>query len=185
MSKSSIDTRIVIRNARLSFVRVAEPDDNGKYSTAILIAKDNPAVAKIKEITEALIFEGKQDGSMFKGVPDKKILTPLHDGDEDRPDAAGYKGMYYLNARTKTKPQVLDKFKQRITDGELLNEKVYSGVYAHVSVSLYNYNNNSIGVGVSLGNIMSLEYGEKLGGGKSADQDFADIEAADDDELGL
>lgn len=175
------ENRIIIRNARLSFAHVWEPDENAddRYTTAILFEKNNPAVAKINEIVERLVAEGKQPGGKLAKVSKKALLLPLHDGDDtERPE---YVGMYYLNAKRNSRPGIIDLMKNPITD----EEEIYSGVYVNISVEFYIYNNQSAGVGCALGNIQKVKDGQRFSGGPSAEEEFDVEEPEDDDDLGL
>ena len=57
------------------------------------------------------------------------------------------------------------------------DSEFYAGAYGCVTVNMFPYNSNgNVGVGVGLNNVIKLEDGERLAGGRSADEDFADLE---------
>ncbi len=56
------------------------------------------------------------------------IELPLRDGDVERDDEA-YKGHYFINANSKTAPQIVDRSVKPILD----RSEVYSGCYGRVS----------------------------------------------------
>ena len=96
--------------------------------------------------------------------------------DEDRADRPEYEGMYYLNAKSKTKPGV------RILENGSLPEPLdesefYSGCWGAATVSFYPFNHpaGGKGVGVGLGNVIKTRDDERLSGGVSADKAFADL----------
>ncbi len=107
------------------------------------------------------------------------IKLPLRDGDVERDDEA-YKGHYFINANSKTAPQIVDKSVKPILD----RSEVYSGCYGRVSLNFYAFNSNgNKGVACGLGNIQKIRDGEPLGGKSSAVDDFTTL--VDDDFLAL
>lgn len=194
------ETKVITGVVRLSYANVWEPQsiDGGdeKYSTSILIPKeDKDTLRKIKAAVDAAKEEGK---SKWGGKVPGKLHTPLRDGDEERPDDEAYAGHYFFNASSKNKPGIAKpvgkgadgrvKF-QEITD----TTEVYSGCYAKVSVNFYPFNvNGNRGVAAGLNNIVKVQDGEPLGGGRAnvqdefADEDFdevVDISMDDEDDF--
>lgn len=172
-------TRVITQtDVRLSYVNVLTPakgmDDSAdaKYSTAILIPKkDKETLQAIKEAIELAKEEGKV--KKWGGKIPNGLKTPIRDGDEERPDDPAYKGMYFLNASSKRKPQVIDRHKNPIDDPM----EIYSGVWARVSINFYPYNTNgNRGIGAGLGNILKTRDDESLGGGGArAEDEFSDM----------
>ena len=98
-------------------------------------------------------------------------------GDTEREDEA-YAGHWFINANSKTAPQIVDKAVKPILD----RDEVYSGCYARVSLNFYAFNSNgNKGIACGLGNIQKIRDGESLGGRSSAADDFSTEE--DDDFL--
>jgi hypothetical protein len=63
-------------------------------------------------------------------------------------------------------------------------DEIYSGVWAIISVTFYGYDvSGNRGIACGLNNVMKFKDGERLGGRSSADNDFADIDAEEDDDL--
>lgn len=174
-------SKVVTDMVRLSYANVWEPKSiNGgpeKYSCSLLIPKsDTKTINAIHAAIDCAIQEGAHK---FGGkVPLKASLKlPLRDGDIEREDEA-YKGCYFLNANSTTPPQVVDKQVRPILD----RSEIYSGVYAHVSISFYVFNSNgNRGVACGLGNIQKIKDGESLGGRTSASDEFITVD--DDDFL--
>lgn len=178
-----METKVVIGKVRLSYVNVFQArtigdDENAKYSASIIIDKeDKKTIDKIKAAVEAAMQEGK--GKWGGKIP-KNIKLPLRDGDIDREDDEAYAGKLFFNASSRYKPEVIDRYKQPITDPD----ELYSGCYAYVSINFYPYDfNGSKGVAAGLNNIMKVAEGERLGGITSAETDFADIEIDEDDSM--
>ncbi|WP_337366565.1 DUF2815 family protein [Phascolarctobacterium sp.] len=178
MNKTKVITGV---NTCLSYFHGWEPVSiNGsepKYSVSVLIPKtDKETVAAINKAIDAAIEEGI---AKFGGKKPNKaaIKMPLRDGDVERDDEA-YKGHYFINANSKTAPQIVDKAVKPILD----RDEVYSGCFSRVSLNFYAFNSNgNKGVACGLGNIQKIKDGEPLGGRTTASDDFTTLE--DDDFL--
>ena len=173
------NTKVVTGLVRLSYANVWEPKSiNGgdpKYSCSIIIPKsDTETVNAINAAIDCAMKEGI--GKFGGKVPPKGALKlPLRDGDTERDDDA-YADCYFINANTKTAPQIVDKHVRPILD----RSEVYSGVYAHVSLSFYAFNiNGNKGVACGLGNIQKVRDGEPLGGRTNASAEFETLEDED------
>ena len=192
------ETKVITGVVRLSYANIWVPQsiDGGdeKYSCSILIPKDDKeTLRKIKAAIEAAKEQGR---AQWGGKIPAKLHTPLRDGDEERPDDEAYAGHYFFNASSKNKPGIAKpvgkgadgrvKF-QEITD----TTEVYSGCYAKVSVNFYPFNvNGNRGVAAGLNNIVKVQDGEPLGGGREnihdefANVDFDDVvDISDDDDF--
>ena len=169
------------KNTRLSYFHGWEPTSiNGgpeRYSVSVLIPKDDKETVKaINDAVDAAIEEGI---AKFGGKKPNKaaIKLPIRDGDTEREDEA-YAGHWFINANSKTAPQIVDKAVKPILD----RDEVYSGCYARVSLNFYAFNSNgNKGIACGLGNIQKIRDGESLGGRSSAADDFSTEE--DDDFL--
>ena len=185
---ANINTKVITGKVRLSYANVWEPrpDNNGEewYGTSILISKeDKETLNKIKTVVNALKEEAK---SKYGGKLPAKFHTPLRDGDEERPDDEAYVGHYFLNAKSKNKPGIAKPI-GRGSDGkmkfqEITDEtEVYSGCYVKASLNFYLFDRNgNRGIGVGLNNIVKVQDGEPLGGGRARIEDeFADVDFDD------
>lgn len=169
------------KDTRLSYFHGWEPTSiNGgpeRYSVSVLIPKDDTeTVEAISKAIDAAIEEGI---AKFGGKKPNKaaIKLPLRDGDTEREDEA-YAGHWFINANSKTAPQIVDRAVKPILD----RDEVYSGCYARVSLNFYAFNSNgNKGIACGLGNIQKIRDGEPLGGRSSAADDFSTEE--DDDFL--
>lgn len=179
------DTKCIIGPVRLSYVHVFHKyspdgnDEDGKYSAVLIIPKTEKET--IKAIRQA-IENAKQAGiaSKWNGKEPKKFDLPLRDGDEQENDKnEAFRGCYYINAKASTRPGVVDREMNPITD----EEEIYSGIYAMASVTFFCYDvSGNKGVACGLNNIMKVKDGERLGGRVSAESDFAGVDLNDDDE---
>lgn len=169
------------KDTRLSYFHGWEPTSiNGgpeRYSVSVLIPKDDTeTVEAINKAIDAAIEEGI---AKFGGKKPNKVAIklPLRDGDTEREDEA-YAGHWFINANSKTAPQIVDRAVKPILD----RDEVYSGCYARVSLNFYAFNSNgNKGIACGLGNIQKIRDGEPLGGRSSAADDFSTEE--DDDFL--
>ena len=179
------ETKVIFGPCRLSYTHVFNrynpdgPVEEGKFMTNVLIPKGE------KETIEALkkaIEEAKKQGIVNKwgGKEPKKLDMPLRDGDEK--DDENYEGHLFVNAKSNTRPGIVDKKKLPIVD----EEEVYSGVWAIVSVTFFAYDKNgNKGVACGLNNIMKFKDDEHFGGRVSAESDFGDVEFDNEDDEDL
>lgn len=160
---------------RISYAHVIETDKNGMYSCSLLIPKsDTKTINAVKKAIEAAIIDGKsklqnKDGSINR----KTLKLPLRDADEEG-KTGDYEGMMFLNAKSKRRPQVVDRHKEMLYEAE----EIYSGCYCNVMVNFYAFAmEGNKGIGAGLGNIQKVRDGEKLGyGGSTAAEDFDEFE---------
>lgn len=173
-------TQVVFGPCRLSYTHllskyVPEGGGDGKYMTNVLIPKDEK---KTLDALSSAIAEAKKQGIVGKwgGKEPKKLDLPLHDGDEK--DDEVYAGHMYVNAKCNTRPGVVDKNMEPITD----EDEVYSGMWAYVSVTLYAYDvNGNKGIACGLNNVKKFKDDDRLGGRSSASADFDGMEDDDED----
>ena len=177
-------TKVITGKVRFSYVNIFKARGfNGgdeKYSICLLIPKDDQATLdKIEKAVQEAIKEGIS--SKWNGKKPANLKLPLRDGDEDRPEAPEYAGMYFLNANSTQKPGIVDKDLVEIIDPE----EVYSGCYGRASINLYAFNTNgNRGVGVGLNNIQKLSDGDHLGASRaSAESDFGGEDFTDEEDF--
>lgn len=177
------DNKIVFGPCRLSYVHLFEKHsfdgnpENGKYQTVILIPKkEKETVKAIQDIVEKVKTESKH---LWGNKIPADLQMPLRDGDERDDDDEAFKGCYYMNAKCSTRPGLVDRDRNPITD----EEELYSGVWCICSVAFFGFKTGAKGVGCGLNNLMKFKDGERLGGRVSADKDFEDVDLEDDDDL--
>src|SRR5690606_14173746 len=120
--------KVVTGKVRFSYVNVFEPraaveGQEAKYSVCIMIPKsDKKTLAAIEKAIE----EAKQEGREKRGgkIP-AKLNLPLRDGDEARPDQPEFRGHYFLNASSRSKPGLVDKHLSPI----IYQQELYCGRY--------------------------------------------------------
>ena len=125
--------------------------------------------------TRLSYFHGWEPASINGGEPKYSVSVLIPKTDIERDDDA-YKGHYFINANSKTAPQIVDKAVKPILD----RDEVYSGCYGRVSLSFYAFNSNgNKGVACGLGNIQKIKDGDSLGGRPTAVDDFTTLEDND------
>ena len=182
---------ITVGVARLSYANLFKPvarnpQDDPKYSTTILIPKND---VRSKQLMDMAIEAAKQTGLMdqFQGAIPPILATPVYDGDGVRPSdglpfGAECKGhwVFTASAQATNPPGVVDKSRNKITD----HSEVYSGIYALASINFYAYHaSGKKGIGIGINNVMKISDGPSLAGKKSANEDFSDIDVSGFEEV--
>lgn len=175
-------TKAVIGVVRFSYVHVFEPwkasdDADAKYTATLLIPKTDTAnIEKVKNAIKAA-YESAVSARWGNKRP-AEWFNPLQDGDKPKSDGEprgdAYKGCWFLNAKSSTRPGVVNAARQII----LSSEEFYSGCYGYASIAFGGFvNSGKFGVSCFLNNLMKTKDGEPLGAGKSsAEDDFANVE---------
>ena len=189
MSKVMTPTKVITgKRTVMSYLNVNEPKTpmgggTPKYSVSLIIPKsDTVTIDKIRAAIQAAYEEGQ---SKLKGnskfVPALEDLkTPLRDGDKERKGDDAYKGSYFVNANSTTKPGVVDADRNPILD----SSELYSGIIGRASINFYAFNSNgNRGIACGLNNIQKLADGTPLGGHSRAEDDFADLDDDDDEDF--
>jgi hypothetical protein len=179
-NKKISETAIRIGEVRFGYVNVFAPraseGNDPKYSVQILIPKTNTQANQM--LDAAMAAAAANGASKFKnGKIPANLKTPLRDGDEEFPDDPNYEGMWFMNASSKAeyKPGVAVLENGQVVDA-LDSDDFYSGCWGAVSLNFFAYNSNgNQGIGAGLNNVIKTRDGEKLSGGKSAKEDFADM----------
>ena len=154
--------------------RNSEKKQDPKYSIQLVIPKAND----IRAIRRALRLAGEEKfGTNFK-LNSNKFKVALHDGDTMAADNPVYEDCWVIQAKSKDKPGIVDRFREPIDD----ETEFYSGCICRISVRAYAYDTESKGVGFLLNNIQKLADGERLSGRASAEEDFEDSDAGNDED---
>lgn len=169
-----MSTQMVTCKARIGFANIMNPkvpmgrkDGQPKYSCTVYIPKTETACV---EAMMAAKDEAAQNGVATKwgGKMPNPVKVPIYDG--DRPDAGPEaKGCWEMRCSSTNKPGVVDENLNPI----LSPDAVYSGCYGRADVNFYAYNSDgNKGVAIGLNNFQKLGDGERLGGGRSAEEAF-------------
>lgn len=168
---------------RLSYAHLTQPHaveagQEPQYSVCLLIPKsDTATLSKIKAAVEV----AKQSGlkSKWQNKMPPNLRTPLRDGDDERGGDPAYAGHYFINARSKQKPKLVDRYLQELLD----ESQVYSGCYGRASLSFYPYNTaGNKGVGCGLQHVQKVRDGDPFGNIVRPEDAFNDdFDYGDDD----
>lgn len=178
-NKKIKDTSVRLGEVRFSYTAVFQPKKNddgtpSKYGVCIIIPKeDTETVNLVKEAIDA----AKQRGKLEKwgGKIPANVKSCLRDGDIDREDDEAFAGCYFLNASSRNKPGV-KVLEDGVVSDALDDEDFYSGCYGAVTLDFFPYESSgNKGVGAGLNNVIKTRDGDRLSGGHSADEDFADL----------
>ena len=176
------ETRVIIGPCTLCYVHLTEKYDpentgKGKYTATVLIPKKEKATV---EALKAAIESAKKQGKTTKweGRMPGRLDLALRDGDEKEDENMA--GCWVVSAKSDRRPEVVDRDRMPIMDAE----EIYSGMKGIVSLNFFPYKvSGNAGVAAALNNVMKTHDGKRLGGGKSAKEDFAkvDLGSIDDD----
>lgn len=173
--------QVKLRNVRLAFPNLwtpkaftGEPETKADYNAAFILPKDHPQLAELKAAAVAVAKE--KWGDKAKEVYDLLVKTDkalVHDGDM-KSNLGGYAGHYYVNARNKTAPTVIDRDRSQLNPR---SGKPYSGCYVNVIIDVWAQDNNyGKRINASLGGVQFFEHGEAFSGGApAAADDFDDL----------
>jgi hypothetical protein len=177
-------TKVVTGLVRFSYLhvfkptRVSEDSEDEKYSVSLIIPKkDKETIAKIKAAIDIATKQGV--AGKWNGKKPANMKPVLRDGDEEREDDPAYAGSYFITASSKTKPGLIDRDKEPITD----DTDLVSGDWGRASVTFYPYNVGvNKGVACGLNHLQKLKTGEPLGGRGRAEDDFDDEYELDEED---
>ena len=177
---------ITSKNVRFSYANLLTPKSPVEgaepvYSVSLIISKDDKfTIDRINNAIQAAYEEGanKLKGNGKTVPPFASLRTVLRDGDVDKAGDDAYKNSYFVNAKSHTKPGIVDADCNPILNPE---EEIYSGMIGRASITFYAYNTGmSKGIACGLNNVQKIADGERLGGRASAESDFAE-DTSDDD----
>lgn len=165
--------RIVIP-CRFAYLKCWKPEkDYGgqKYSLSAIIPKDD--IETVEAIRRVIDYVKEQSVDKWGGQVPSNLRMPLHDGDKEKPHNPVFKNCFYLNAKTRQEPQIVDQNVNPITN----EAELYSGCYGKVSLTFYAYNfSGNKGISVWLGNIQKIRDGKRLSRTINASDEFSPIE---------
>jgi hypothetical protein len=152
MKPTEVSTgRVRLSYANLFKAKAMNEGETAKFSTALLIPKsDKKTVNAINAAIEVAKNEGK---GKWKGKIPTVLKLPLRDGDLEKPDDEDYEGMWFLNASSVKRPQLVDQDLEPITD----EEDLYSGCYVRAAINFYAFAGKQNGIAVGLNAVKKLE----------------------------
>lgn len=181
-------SKLNLNNVRLAFPALWEPkafDENSdeKYQANLLIPKDSKQVADINRVIKEVAMEkwGAKADSILKTLQGNNMKYCFLDGD-DRSDSDGFAGNFFLNAKSKSRPLVIDRNKSPLTAAD---GRPYGGCYVNANVEIYAQDHKTYGKGIrcQLRGIQFYRDGDAFSGGAPAsEEEFQDLsEEANED----
>lgn len=177
--------KVKLENMRGAFLNLFEPRAFGEdgsdpaYGGSFICAKDHPAVKIINDAIEAVAKE-KWEAKAAEVL--KQLRTAdricLHDGDT-KPDYLGFPGNFFIAARNKARPLVLDRDKSPLTAAD---GKPYSGCYVNITLDIWAQQNKyGKRINATLSGVQFLKDGDAFTGAPpSSPEDFEDLAAGAD-----
>lgn len=138
---------IKLQNVRLAFSQNLfkpgamnnDPKAEPAYSSTLLIPKNDPQVAMIREAIEKVAAEkwSAKASQILKGlIAENKVC--LRDGD-NKEQYEGFAGCVYIQARNKQAPMVLNRDKTPLQEKD---GRPYAGCYVNASIDIWPQDNS-------------------------------------------
>jgi len=185
--KKQSKTSVVFKNVRCGYVYVARENKKGSWGIRVMIPNDDEK--QIKNARRAI--KAAAVAKFGSDVKLGRLKTPLRDANAEEFDEEFMQDIMFFNANSADrKPGIVNRFNKPASKEEI-DELCFSGAYFHVTVNFYGFSNKddetgqtSKGVAAGLGNVMLRKAGERIGGGTSATDDFANYaDDSDDDDM--
>jgi len=162
--------------------KAQNPGDEPKFSAAFVFAKDADLTQLKQEVIAAA--EARWPGKGAEMLRKGQLRSPFRYDAE----AKGYpEGSVFINARTKTKPQVVYAHKDPATGkaaimpAEKIKQELYPGCFVRASVVPFAYDKSgNKGISFALNNIQKVRDGERIDGRAKAEDEFDAILDAPD-----
>jgi hypothetical protein len=179
--------KIMIRNARLAFPQLFEPQTfNGEgkpaYAASFLLTAKDPQVDAVNELIDQVATEkwGVKAKTILAHLRGKDAVC-LHNGDL-KAQYEGFEGNYFIGARSPNKPLVIGRQREVLTAESGLP---YGGCFVNGSVEIYAQDNNfGKRINASLKGVQFVKDGDAFAGGAPASPDeFDDLADQGEGEL--
>lgn len=148
------------------------PEKDPMYTITLLMDKKDPKVKEKIELMKSCIKDALE--KRFADKVPAKYYSPIKDGDVETnsDDNPIYPGYFYIEAKNKEKPGLVDADREPILE----NSAVWSGCKGRLSLGFVGYDVAAKkGVTIYLNNVQLLDNSApKMGGRKSAEEDFAE-----------
>lgn len=148
---------------RVSFPRIFEADENGKFGCAMIFDLDTDFTVLEKAIA------AKEKEVYPKGSP-KNIMRPILDGNSSDAGREELVDKFYINGKAgKYRPGLVDANKAEIID----EAEFYPGCWARAVITLYHWTYmGKCGISANIRNIQKLRDDEPLISRRSAEDEF-------------
>lgn len=176
MSKKTFTLRadgsLLTPEFRVSFPRVFEADEHGRYGVAMIFDKDVDFTVLRK------VIAAKKKEQWPQG-PKGQYSEPILDGDESQASREELVGKMYINAKAgKYRPGLVGPDKTEIQD----EAEFYPGCWARAVINVYPWTfKGKCGISVGVRNIQKLRDDEPLVSFAKAADEFDAVDTSDDD----
>jgi len=192
MSDSKEELKVLTPAFRISFPNVFKPraafdGQEPTYNIQMLFPKNEADIPEklrkfgtdLSSVKKALAAACRKEWGEKSKWP--KFKHPVIRDGEEKSDLAQYKGMFFINSKSKYAPGIVNQRNEEIISAE----EFYAGGWARATLNVYTYD-NKFGAGVQLGlqNLQFLMDDESFSGKRNAKDDFDVIEGFDDDAFG-
>ena len=179
--------QIKLKNVRLCFSQnlfkagVVSAGDKPAFGCSFLLKKDDPQVKAIQATLKAVAVEkwaAKGEALLKSLTAGDKVC--LRDGDL-KAQYDGFEGSYFIGARSKTAPLVIDRDRSPLTED---SGKPYAGCYVNCSIDIWAQDNQyGKRVNATLKGVQFFGDGDAfVGSAPASADDFDDL--ADQGDLG-
>jgi hypothetical protein len=183
-----MSVRLIIRNVRIAFPAIFEPqavgDGEPAYGAKFIVPTDHPQIDEIRKAVRDVAkgqWNDKADSVLKLLIADKK--TAWVEGPYINKDGEPYEGFedaFHLSSRSaKTRPTAFDNANNPATAADGL---IYSGAYVDASVEVYAQDNKwGRRINCGLRGVRFVNHGQSFGGGApaGADEFGAPVEVED------
>ena len=176
--------KIVLKDVRLAFTSVFtaaqfDATSDPAFETHIIIDPKSGTVKPLEETIRAVAKEKWEDRApaILKDLAakDRIAFRKSEKTSEAGESYSGFEGMYWLKAKSKKRPGVLNRDKTPLDEQDGV---IYSGCYANVSLDVYAYDDKKFGKRI-IAKLLAVQFskdGDSFGGGaRASDEDFEDI----------
>jgi hypothetical protein len=171
--------KIVLKNVRLAFPALFSPkafnEGDPAFSGSFIFGPDSPNLKLLEDTIEKVAKEkwGEKAPAMLKAIKAKGNVC-LRDG-SDKADYNGFEGNFYVSARTKTRPLVVDRDKSPLAESD---GRPYGGCFVNAQIDVWPQDNNyGKRINAKLLGVQFAKDGASFGGGSAANiDDFDELE---------
>jgi hypothetical protein len=183
-----VENTLTLKNVRISMMQAlwkkqSFKDSAPAFSAHLILSADDPQVDAIEDmVTKVAEASWGAKSKPLLAAARAKDKIPLHNGDS-KAEYDGYAGNYFISARAKTKPLVVDRDKSQLEEDA---GRPYPGCYVDASIEIYAYDSDGVkGLTAGLRWVQFRRDGDAFAGGAPASIDEIDeieeLSVADDE----
>lgn len=174
VKKEKVNARVVLQDVILSFPRLFQADEKGKFSVSLVLL----TATEVKKLADAALTVAKsvygEKASAMLASGELKCSLRTQEWDVKKKGYDKVSGIAFVNARSNQRPGVVDSGLNKVVDAE----EVYAGRHANASVTAFYYppNEGNDGIGFGINNVQLTKHGERLDTRIEAEDEFAPID---------